>query len=225
MPLSTLPFPHRTRADTYLHELIGPRARGLPTTWLLATILIAGPLYGAVMGSFAFTSAERLLMVLYAAIKMPLLIGVTGLLCLPGFFVLSTVLGLRDALARSLRAILTSQAALVLVLASLGPITRVVYFSGVSHSQAILANALMFSIATAAAQIVLWRLYRPLIAEDRRHLAMLWIWVLLYAFVGMQMGWMLRPFVGTPDQPVTFFRDEPFSNAYMVIFGMLTGSR
>jgi len=219
------PLPITTRADAFLHDLIGPRGLAVRNRWLLATILIAGPLYGAVMGSFAFTSAERLLMILYAAIKMPLLIGVTSLLCLPGFFVLSTVLGLRDAFGRSLRAILTSQAALVLVLASLGPITRVVYFSGVSHSQAILANALMFSIATAAAQIVLWRLYRPLIAMDRRHFAMLWTWVLLYAFVGMQMGWMLRPFVGTPDQPVTFFRDEPFSNAYMVIFGMLTGSR
>jgi hypothetical protein len=213
------------RSDAALHALIGPRSYALTWKHLAATILIAGPFYGALMGSFAFTSAERLLMVAYAAIKMPLLIGVTSLLCLPGFFVLTTILGLRDALTRSLRAILTSQAALVLVLASLGPITRFAYFCNLTHAQAILANAVMFSIATAAAQVVLWRLYRPLIAEDRRHLAMLWTWVLLYAFVGMQMGWMLRPFVGTPNQPVTFFREEPFSNAYVVIFELIVGKR
>jgi hypothetical protein len=28
---------------------------------------------------------------------------------------------------------------------------------------------------------------------------------------------MLRPFVGAPGLPVTFFRDEPFSNAYVAV--------
>ena len=49
------------------------------------------------MGSYAFGSGpDRLLMVLYAAVKMPLLVLVTSVLCLPAFFVLTTVLGLRD---------------------------------------------------------------------------------------------------------------------------------
>jgi hypothetical protein len=220
--------PLATRADLFLHELLGPwrpAAHEVPWRLLVATVLVAGPLYGAVMGSYAFHSAERLLMVLYAAIKMPVLIGVTGLLCLPGFFVLTTVLGLRDDFRASLRAILTSQAAMVLVLLSLAPITRFIYISGVVHRDAILANALMFAVAAAAAQVVLWRLYRPLIRRDRRHLATLWSWLLLYAFVGIQMGWMLRPFIGTPDIAVTFFREEPFSNAYVVIFELLTHRR
>ncbi len=220
--------PVSTRADAFLHRLVGPapaEAGGVPIPWLLATILIAGPLYGALMGSYELVSAERLLMVLFAAVKMPLLILVTSALCLPGFFVLSTVLGLRDDFRRSIRAILSSQAAMAVVLAALGPVTRFVYSSGVSHANAILTNAAMFAVAAGAAQVVLWRLYRPLIARDRRHLAMLWAWLLLYAFVGMQMGWMLRPFIGTPDIPVTFFREEPFSNAYVVIFDLVLGRR
>ena len=32
------------------------------------------------------------------------------------------------------------------------------------------------------------------------------IWVVLYALVGAQMGWLLRPFVGTPDLPFSWFR-------------------
>ncbi len=214
------------RMDDFLRRVLGPSGRAGPPVSrgaLAATVLIAGPLYGAVMGSYAFSSAERLLMVLYAAIKMPVLIFGTGALCLPGFFVLSTVLGLRDDLGRSLRAIFSGQAALVLVLASLAPITRFVYTCGIGHSGAILFNAAMFTVATLAAQVVLWRLYRPLVQRDRRHLAMLWAWLLLYAFVGMQMGWMLRPFVGSPDQAVTFFREEPFSNAYEVIARMIVG--
>ena len=46
----------------------------------------------------------------------------------------------------------------------------------------------------------------------------------IFSLVGMQMGWMLRPFVGTPGRPVTFFREEPFSNAYVVIARLVFGA-
>jgi hypothetical protein len=32
------------------------------------------------------------------------------------------------------------------------------------------------------------------------------IWVIVFGLVGAQMSWVLRPFVGNPDQPFTFFR-------------------
>jgi hypothetical protein len=34
---------------------------------------------------------------------------------------------------------------------------------------------------------------------------------------------MLRPFVGAPDLPVAFFRQEPFTNAYVEIAGLIFG--
>jgi hypothetical protein len=129
--------------------------------WVYAAVVaVAGPLYGALMGSFALTSAERLLMVLYAALKMPLLIFATTAVCLPGFFVLNTVLGLRADFARAMRAILGSQAALTVALASLGPLTRFFYFCGASHRGALLFNAAMFTVATAVAQLIVIRRYR-----------------------------------------------------------------
>ena len=32
------------------------------------------------------------------------------------------------------------------------------------------------------------------------------IWVVIYGLVGAQMGWLLRPFVGDPGMPFTWFR-------------------
>lgn len=32
------------------------------------------------------------------------------------------------------------------------------------------------------------------------------IWVLIYSLVGAQMGWLLRPFIGSPDLPFAWFR-------------------
>jgi hypothetical protein len=75
----------------------------------------------------------------------------------------------------------------------------------------------MFAAASIAAQWVLRRRYAPLIARNPRHRVMVRTWLLLYAFVGIQMGWVLRPFLGQPGRPVTFFREDAWGNAYVVI--------
>lgn len=185
-------------------------------------ILVAAPMYGAVMGSYGMDSPERLLQAAYSAIKLPFLLGATTLVCLPGFFVLNTALGLRADWPAALRAILGGQAALSISLLSLAPVTRFIYFSTTSYQHAHLANFAAFSLATLAGQAVMRRAYRPLVARRPMHRAALIAWIGLYAFVGIQMGWMLRPFIGAPGVPTTFLRDEPFSNAYVVVARLLS---
>jgi len=189
-------------------------------------VAATGPIYGAFMGSYSVATIVRWLLIVYAAVKVPILIFVTTAVCVPGFFVLNTVLGLRNDFGRAMRAIFAGQAGLTVALASLGPITMVAYQSGLTHRGALLFNAGMFTVATAMAQVIMFRRYRELTADPMtgsRHRAMLWMWVVLYVFVGMQMGWMLRPFVGSPGLPVAFFRDEPFSNAYVVVLRLVFG--
>ena len=72
-------------------------------------------------------------------------------------------------------------------------------------------------LGTLAAQLVMRRLYRPLIVRNARHRALFWTWAAMYVFVGIQMGWSLRPFVGSPGAFPTFFRNEPFTNAYVEV--------
>lgn len=201
-----------------------PGGDSLRARWLLpAIVLVFGPLYGAFMGSYHLDAPQRLLIVLYSAIKVPLLLFATSVVCLPGFFVLNTVLGLRDDLRAALRAILAGQAALSVVLASLAPVTRMWYFSVDSYRGALLFNAGVFTVAALAGQMVMRRCYRPLILRNPHHRIMLFAWLVMYAFVGMQMGWMFRPFIGSPHIPPAFFRDEPFTNAYVVIAGLIFG--
>jgi hypothetical protein len=38
------------------------------------------------------------------------------------------------------------------------------------------------------------------------NLTLLYIWLMLYGFVGTQLGWTLRPFFGDPDKPFLLFR-------------------
>jgi di/tricarboxylate transporter len=75
----------------------------------------------------------------------------------------------------------------------------------------------MFAVASFAGQGLLRRHYRPLIERSPKHRWMLWTWLVLYVFVGIQMAWIFRPFVGAPDAPIQFFRPENWGNAYVVV--------
>ncbi len=187
-------------------------------------ILAIAPVYGAVMGSYHLDSTERLWQSVYSAAKMPLLLFTTSVLCLPGFFVLNTLFGLRDDLRESLQAILAGQAGMSIALTSLAPLTGFWYFSTLNYRAALLFNAGAFAVATIAGHVVMLRYYRALILRHRHHRIMLYTWILLYAFVGIQMGWTLRPFVGHPGLRVSFFRAEPFSNAYVRVAELIFGS-
>lgn len=216
------------RVDDLLRGGGGESGPALATLRHWAVILIgAGFAYGAVMGSFGGITGERYLQLVYSALKVPLLLVVTFGVSLPSFFVFNTLLGVRDDFRRALGALLAAQAAMTVVLLSLAPFTAFWYASAADYDLALMVNGVMFAIASFSAQWVLRRRYSPLIAHQPRHRLLLRVWLVLYIFVGIQMAWVLRPFVGHPDLPVQFFRQEAWGNAYEFIartlWRLLTG--
>ena len=188
---------------------------------LALVIFLFGTVYGSVLGSFGGVFGPRFWQVIYSAVKVPLLLSATFLVGLPSFFVLNTLFGLRSDFARAVRALVATQAGLAIILASLAPFTALWYFSSGDYQLAILFNGLMFAVASFGAQWLLRGYYRPLVGRNRKHRWMLWTWLVIYVFVGIQMGWILRPFVGAPGQPVRFFREEAWGNAYVIIAGLI----
>lgn len=180
-----------------------------------------GLLYGAVMGSYGGWGGKGLLQVAYSAVKVPFLLLATFALSLPSFYVLNTLAGLRADFSRALRALAAAQCGLTIILASLAPLTATWYVSFGGYAEAVAFNTAMFGAATLLAQGLLRRCYRDLLARDRRHRWLLRAWVIAYAFVGIQMAWVLRPFVGSPDMPATFFRAGAWGNAYEALWEVL----
>jgi hypothetical protein len=206
----------------------GPFASGAPVAgrlpWLLGFLVAGGAFYGAVMGSYGGVASGRGLHLLYAAVKVPLLLLVTSALCLPSFVVLNLVAGLGEDLGRALRAVVATQSCVSVVLAGLAPLTAFFYVSFPDYRLGVAWNGLMFAVGCAGAGVVVRRYYGPLVARNRRHRGMLAGWFALYVFVGIQMGWVLRPFIGNPRIPVRFFREEAWGNAYEVVLRLLAHS-
>lgn len=203
-------------------NLAGP----LTLSKVFSIVFVCGPVYGVAMGSYAMVVGKRTFIqqvpqMLYSGLKVPLLILITVAVALPSFFVINTLLGLRDDFRVSLRAIVSAQAGLTVILVSLFPLTLFGYVSFApmesGYAIAVLFNAAMLGLASVSAQKLLRAYYQPLIVSHPRHRWMVRLWIFLYAFVGIQAAYLLRPFIGNPDLPPTFFRKESFENAYVKV--------
>jgi hypothetical protein len=219
-PLDSLPAGFDARLDR----------TSLPARKVAAIVFIFGPIYGAAMGAYAWvvgerTFVEQLPQMIYSGVKVPILIALTVAIALPSFFVINTLLGLRADFREALRAIVSAQAGMAVILVSLFPLTLFSYVSMAaaedSYALAILFNAAMFGLASVSAQVLLRGYYEKLIERSRRHQWMVRMWIFVYAFVGIQAGYVLRPFIGDPSAPPTFLRKESFQNAYVKIFELV----
>ena len=200
---------------------VGGRRLAVPQMFVL--LVTGAALFGAAVGSWSLDPWQ----VLFSALKFPLLLVVTTVVCLPNFFVVNTLLGLRQDFAAASRGIVAAQATGAVCLASLAPLTLFTYASSDNYDLALVFNGGMFLLATVAAQITLSKHYAPLIAADPRHRIGRSAWGVLYVFVAIQLAWVLRPFVGSPGLPTRFFREEAWDNAYVVVaqkvWSLITG--
>ncbi len=191
-----------------------PVGRSVPWGPLALLLALSCFLYGAAMGSYGWRPAQAL----FSGTKVPILLVVSTVICLPNFFVVNTVLGLREDFGAACRAVISAQATVGVALAGMAPVIMLAYVSTQHYRFAIVLNGMIFALATAAGQVTLNRHYEALVARNRLHHVGRIAWVTLYVFVAIQSAWVLRPFVGAPGLPSRFLREDPWSNAYVVVF-------
>jgi len=194
-----------------------------PVGLYVALIVAAGLAYGAAMGSFSGLAGDGWLRIILAAAKVPIFFGVTFALCLPPFLILLTFAGLRDDLPAVLRGLLGALVLTTVILASAAPITCLMNLSATSYRFILIWNGIVFAFASGVGHLHLRGIYRSLIRARPRHRALLGGWFVLFVFVGIQMAWVLRPFVGAPELPVQLFREDAWTNAYVYVFRLVAG--
>jgi hypothetical protein len=193
------------------------RSDRLPWARTVLLVFVCGGLAGLMMGSYA----GRIEQCLLSAVKVPMLLLLSAATCLPAFMTIHAMLGLRHDMQALLRAVLATMAAFAVTLASVGPVLLLVYYSVRDYSVARLASGAVFALACVPAQAVFAEHFRPLVAKQQQHGFALKTWLVLYVFVTFQLAWLLRPFVGAPELPVRWFREDAFGNAYVEVGGIL----
>lgn len=170
--------------------------------------------YGATMAAYFGFGDDRMWMVLFGVVKVPMLFVATLALAVPFFYVLNILVGVGDDFATVRGALVDYQLAVAIQLAALAPVTVVVNYSESRYESAQAWSTLMFAIAAWNARRSLTQTYAELEVTRPTHRWLRHTWFALYAFVGVQMAWTLRPFIGNPELPAQFFRDT-IGNAYV----------
>ena len=208
MRLGVQEFLARSGGRGELSRLEGP---------LVAVVVaLTGGTYGAIMASFGGFSGDRGWMILFGAIKVPLLFSATLLLAIPSFYLLNVLLGVAGEFRRVWRALVDYQISVALQLAALAPVTLLVNLVESDYRVAQAWSTLLFAVASWNGRLGLLRAYSELERRNMAHRLLRRVWFVLYAFIGIQMAWDLRPFVGNPELAVTFFRDD-IGTAYVEV--------
>jgi hypothetical protein len=185
-------------------------------------ILIFGGMYGASIGLW-----RAGLMALYVGIKFPLLIFLTMISNALLNWMLALVMGAGISFRQTLLAQLMSFTIAALIFGAMTPVALFILYntpplsSGnyFGHGFFLLFNVAIIAIAGLAANI---RLYGFILLKvGRRSLArnVLIAWVAGNLFVGGQLSWNLRPFIGSPTLDIQFLRPNPFDgNFYEAVY-------
>jgi hypothetical protein len=166
----------------------------------LATIAIAGAVFGAALGGY-----RGGVQILYAAIKMPLLLLATAAICAPTLSAFNTALDRPSSMRRDLSLVLAALAIGSLVLAAEAPIVLLAICFEVGYHSLVLLTVACCAVAGLCSL--------SLAARGMRHLSPARVGsaaaalVLVFTIVGAQMAWTLRPWVVRPrTRAVPFVR-------------------
>jgi hypothetical protein len=193
----------------------------------VVVIVLGTGLYGGAMGLW-----RDPLQAVYTAIKFPLIILLTALgnTLLNGM--LAPLLGLNINFRQSLLAVLMSFTIIATILGSFSPLLLYLVWntppisqqalSHSSHSFILLTQVVVISFAGIVANLRLVQLLRRLSGSKPIARKILFAWLAGNLFLGSQLTWILRPFIGAPHLPVEFLRPNAFQgNFYETVFNAL----
>jgi hypothetical protein len=162
-------------------------------------------IYGIVMGS-----SHSLWQTLSSGVKLPLLFLATLFVCVPSLYFFGLLFGSNQSFNQNLAVILTAITVTSVLLLSCAPITLFFLLTTTQYQFFKLLNVAIFSIAGLMGIVFLYQGMKVVAnSEVEGALMRKWVlvfWMFVYAFVGSQMAWTIRPFIGAPDSPFEMFR-------------------
>lgn len=172
-------------------------------TWTLGLVsLFSFMAYGFTVGL-----AKMPLQAVSASIKVPILFLSTMAFCLPALYFFSlALLGTPLRMMQVLAIVLAGISVTAFLLLGLAPITLFFVLTSTNYEFFQLLAVAFVGVSAWIGVYFLWR--GMTLVETTRDDTLkvfgrriLFIWILLYGFVGTQMTWRLSPFIGRPEDP------------------------
>jgi hypothetical protein len=200
---------------SFLEEIRSGVKLDSKSTALLICSSLFFAVYGAIIGSFNSWAQA-----LSSAVKLPALYLITLLICFPTLYFFNILFGSRKTAGQHFAMLMTAASVISVLLFSFAPITLFFLISTYNYQFFKVLNVAIFAITGFIGIKFLYQGMRLLSEEDTEgqetRMSILRFWLILYAFVGTQLAWTLRPFFGIPGAPFELFR-EMQGNFYLDI--------
>ncbi len=194
----------------------------------LAVIALGAGCFGAAMGWWRAPAQA-----LYVAIKFPLIILLTALGNALLNAMLAPLLGLNISLRQTLLAILMSFAIAAAILGAFSPLVGFLVWNAPAMTSDVkstatyglikLVDVVVIAFAGIAGNVRLFQLLAQLGGSRRIAWRVFIAWLAGNLFLGSQLAWIARPFIGSPQLPVAFLRESAFQgNFYENVFNTIT---
>ena len=208
------------RREGLFAEIFEGRTLGRRLGWFVGAIALLSACYGATMGLTGLRQGalNGLMQMGVSALKVPTLYLLSVAVCYPVLYIVVVLMGSRLSFTQTLGLILLALTLNAVLLASCAPIILFFVFTGASYDFIKLLHVAIFAFSGCWAMLALWQGLQAMCEHSdlypKRAVRILQVWVLVFGFVGTQMAWSLRPFVGNPDLPFQWLRPQQSGNFY-----------
>jgi hypothetical protein len=143
------------------------------------------------------------------------------LICFPVLFVVLVLMGSRLSFMQTLALILLALTLNSILLAAFAPIVLFFIITDSSYDFVKIAHVAVMGFSGMWAMAALWHGLREMCDKfelyPKQAVRIMQLWILIFGFVGTQMAWSLRPFVGSPARPFQVFRAGQEGNFYTAV--------
>ena len=225
MMISTLPIVMLRNRDTFWTRVQKQDLRWRELLGLAAFVCLACALYGSVLAGWRSPRLSA-----YVALKLPaLFLGTTAIVAVFNWMA-SILLGAGLSFKSMVFTVFASMAIGGWILLALVPVSLFFLLSGVpgtgtnselqfAHNSILMTHILVLALAGVGGNIALLQGLRRVARPQCPVSSLFLVWLAAFAFVGCQLSWILRPFVGSPFFPVAFLRPDCLErNFYEFVF-------
>ena len=162
-------------------------------------------LYGVVMGSY-----HSLLQSLTSGVKVTFLFLCSIIICFPSFFVIQQVLGSKMSLTQMLFIVLSGFVLTAIIAISFSPVVILFQITGGNYHFLQLLHVAIFIFAGIFGMRLMVEALKYACEKKNIYphtgVAVFRIWIIILAFVGIQLAWNLRPFLLNQNEDYKLFR-------------------
>ncbi len=212
-------FPSFSNSELFYEKMMeseGAGVRIFNQVVLLGAFLFV---YGLVMGAY-----HSPLQAVVSGVKLAVLFTLALLICFPAFFIVQYILGSRLRLHQMISILLSGFVLMAAIMLSFIPIVVIFLLTGGNYYFLHLLHiAIMIFAGIFGMNTIVKALEFSCEKKDvypRTGVVVFRFWVVILAFVGIQLAWNFRPFLGEKDKPFEMFTHKEGNFYAAVIYAV-----